>query len=82
MNTETEIKRLTEGLKMDTTAMLDMRDRALPRVAAPASTFQEIRARTRGAIIAAHRDLELDWTEADDKMLDMVTVWLDNRKGR
>jgi hypothetical protein len=52
-----------------------------PATAGP-GPFQTVRARTRGAIIAAHRDLELDWTEADDRMLDMVTVWLDNRSGR
>jgi hypothetical protein len=45
--------------------------------------FQTVRVRTRGAIIAAHRDITPSaWSEADDRMLDMVTAWLDNLKAR
>lgn len=45
--------------------------------------WQLVRSRTRGAIIAAHHDLDpREWTAADDRMLDLVTAWLDNLKER
>lgn len=53
------------------------------KVAQDMREFQLIRARTRGAIICAHHDIDpSDWTEADDRMLDLVTAWIDNLRER
>lgn len=73
MNIEQGLNELTE--KMTSMIKTPLAERQ--------EVFATVRADTRGAIITAHRDLgAANWTEADDKMLDMVTAWLDNLKAR
>jgi hypothetical protein len=78
MNVENEIQKMTEGLKKFDPAKPERIGNEVE------GHFVRVRAATRGAIVKAHHELNPKggWTEADDKMLDMVTIWLDNLKAR
>jgi hypothetical protein len=45
--------------------------------------FMKIRAKVRGAILAAHRELVGDeWLVNDDRILDIIDTWLQQKRGR
>lgn len=49
----------------------------------PDEPFMLLRAKVRGVLIAAHRELVGDeWGVTDDRILDIVTHWLEQKRSR
>lgn len=47
------------------------------------AAFRRLRAHVRGVLIDAHHALgPIPWTEADDRIIDVIAHWLDDVRGR
>ena len=51
----------------------------------PEAAFRKLRAHVRGVMIDAHRALtqrQGAWSEGDDRLIDVVSTWLEDVRGR
>ncbi|MET0167824.1 MAG: hypothetical protein ABW318_22875 [Vicinamibacterales bacterium] len=53
-------------------------------VGQPDEDFMKLRAKVRGTIIAAKQEIvgTGEWTVTDDRILDIVTTWLENQRSK
>lgn len=60
-----------------------LRSQTIPGHSEMDEAFMKLRARVRGALIAAHRELVGDeWGVTDDRILDIVSTWLEAKRGK